>query len=273
MRVLVSVDMEGIAGVVAGDDVQPGHHEYERNRAYMTAEANAAVRGVLAHDPDATVLVADAHSGFRNLLPHELDRRCTLIRGKPRAHGMVAGLDHDVDAVVFIGYHGRAGLGTSVLSHTISGAAISAVRCNGRELGETGLNAALAAHYDVAPVLAAGDDTLAGEAEEAVPGMFGVPVKWALGAYAAQNLHPEEACARIEAAVPDALAERANVRPLHVEAPVDLEVDLVRPGMTERALLVPGVKRRGGRTLGYVADDIAAAHDLVTLFAVLATTD
>ena len=84
MRVLVSVDMEGVAGVVHGDDVRPGHPEYERNRRYMTGEANAAVRGVLAYDADATVIVADSHAGFRNLLPHELDRRCTLVRGKPR---------------------------------------------------------------------------------------------------------------------------------------------------------------------------------------------
>lgn len=271
MRVLVSVDMEGIAGVVAGDDVRPGHHEYERNRQYMTGEANAAVRGVLTHSPDATILVADAHANFRNLLPHELDRRCTLVRGKPRGHGMVAGLSDDVDAVIFIGYHGRAGLGTSVLAHTISGAAIAAVRCNGRELGETGLNAALASHYGAVPVLAAGDDTLASEAEETVPGLFGVPVKWALGAGAARNLHPDEACARIEAAVPDALAERANVRPLQLEGPVDLEVDFLNPRMVEHALLVPGVQRRGGCSLGYVAADITVAHDLVSLFAVLAT--
>lgn len=61
MRVLVSVDMEGIAGVVDGEDVSPGHGEYERNQSLITAEANAAVRGVYACDPGAQVLVTEAH--------------------------------------------------------------------------------------------------------------------------------------------------------------------------------------------------------------------
>ena len=80
MRVLVSVDMEGIAGVVDSDDIRPGHAEYERNRVLLTAEANAAVRGVFAHDADATVLVTEAHAAFRNLLPERLDRRAELLR-------------------------------------------------------------------------------------------------------------------------------------------------------------------------------------------------
>src|SRR5581483_8932287 len=87
MRVLVSVDMEGIAGVVDADDVRPGHAEYERNRNQITAEANAAVRGVFAFEPDAEVLVTDAHAGFRNLLPEQLDRRAELLRGKPKPDG------------------------------------------------------------------------------------------------------------------------------------------------------------------------------------------
>lgn len=273
MRVLVSVDMEGIAGVVAGDDVHPGHAEYERNRSYMTGEASAAVRGVLAHDAGAEVLVADAHAGFRNLLPHELDRRCTLLRGKPRDHGMLAGVDGGVDAVCFIGYHGMAGTGRSVLAHTVSGATIAGVRCDGRELGETGLNAALAAHYGAAPVLAAGDDSLAREAEEIVPGLYAVTVKWALGGSAARNLHPDEACDRIEAAVPRALAERADVRPPHFDSEVDLEVDVHVPRMTERALLVPGVHLRGPRTLGYTAPDFPTAYGLVSLFATLGSAE
>jgi D-amino peptidase len=32
--------------VVDVDDIRPGHPEYERNRALLTAEASAAVRGV-----------------------------------------------------------------------------------------------------------------------------------------------------------------------------------------------------------------------------------
>src|ERR1700733_11000581 len=134
MRVLVSVDMEGAAGVVDPEDVRPGHSEYERNRRQLTAEAGAAVRGVHAADPEAEVLVTEAHAAFRNLLPELLDRRSVLLRGKPKPYGMMAGLADNVDAVVCIGYHGKAGTPGSVLAHTINSGVIADVRCEGRGL-------------------------------------------------------------------------------------------------------------------------------------------
>ena len=120
MQVLISVDMEGIAGVVDRDDISPGHAEYDRSRVLLTAEASAAVRGVYAYDADARVLVTEAHAAFRNLLPEQLDRRAELLRGTPKPWGMMSGLDTDTDAVVFIGYHGKAGTPRSVMAHTIA---------------------------------------------------------------------------------------------------------------------------------------------------------
>jgi D-amino peptidase len=272
MRVLVSVDMEGVAGVVAPDDISPGNPEYERNRGYMTDEASAAVRGILAHDPDASVVVCDAHARFRNLLPHRLDRRSTLLRGSPRRHGMLTGVDREVDAVCFVGYHGKAGTTRSVLAHTISGGTIARVRCNGRELGELGLNAALAAHYDAVPILAAGDDTLVREAEVDVPGITTVAVKWAFGNRAAEGLHPEEACARIEAATKAALASCADAHPPNFAGPVDLELDVLRPVMTELASLIPGVEMRAPLTLGFLAPDFQSAYNMIDIFAALAAS-
>ena len=269
MRVLVSVDMEGVAGVVDSADVRPGEREYERNRHLMTAEANAAVRGILAAAPDAEVLVGDAHAQFRNLVPERLDRRVRLVRGKPKPHGMLAGIETGVDTCVFIGYHGRAGTPRSVLAHTVSSAVIADVRCDGRSLGELGLNAALAAHHGAVPVLVSGDDTVAAEAAADVPGMSAVEVKRALGARAADSLHPDEACERIEAGCVAALERRAEVRPPRFDAEVELEVDVLTPAMTELALLVPGMERPSGTTLRYRAPDFPSAHRLVSLVAVL----
>lgn len=195
MRVLISVDMEGVAGVVSQDDIRPGNAEYERNRIYMTNEASAAVRGILAYEPEATVVVCDAHAQFANLIPDRLSCGCTLLRGSPRRHSMLTGIDDGVDAVCFVGYHGKAGTARSVLAHTVSGGTIAQVRCNGQELGELGLNAALAAYYGAVPVLATGDDTLAREAQSVVPGITTVEVKRAVGNRAAEGLHPEESCA------------------------------------------------------------------------------
>jgi D-amino peptidase len=269
MRVLVSVDMEGIAGVVDRDGISPGHPEYERNRTLLTAEANAAVRGVCAYAADAQVLVTEAHAAFRNLLPGLLDRRAELLRGDPKPDGMMAGLADGVEAVLFIGYHGKAGTPRSVMSHTISGAVVADVRCDGRSLGELGLNTALAAHSGVPAVLVSGDDTVAAEAEEVAPGMHTVVVKRALGARAAALLHPDEACERIESEVPKALADREAVRALRFDGPVLLEVEVLRPHMTERALLVPGMERTDGCTLRYRAPDFPTAYGVTELIALL----
>lgn len=272
MRILVSVDMEGIAGVVDSADVRPGQPEYERNRKLMTAEASAAVRGVHTYDQAAEVLVTDAHAAFRNLLPDQLDRRAELLRGKPKPDGMLGGLGDGIDALVCIGYHGKAGTGRSVLAHTISSAVIADVRIDGRSLGELGLNVARAAHEGVPTVLVAGDDTVAAEAAQVAPGMHAVVVKRALGGTAAASLHPDEACERIEQAVPRALAERETVRPLRFDGAVDLEVDVLAPRMTERAQLIPGMELKGGQTLRYLAADYPTAYRVMQLIAVLGAT-
>jgi D-amino peptidase len=269
MRVLISVDMEGIAGVVDAEDVSPGHREYERSRILLTGETNAAVRGVYAYGAGAEVLVTEAHAGFRNILPELLDRRAELLRGKPKPDGMMAGLADGVDAVLFIGYHGKAGTPRSVLSHTINSRVITDVRYDGQSLGELGLNTALAAHAGVPAVLVSGDDTVAAEAAEVAPGMHTVVVKRALGAVAAASLHPDEAQTRIERAVPPALADRQAIRSLRFDGPVLLEVDVLVPRMTERALLVPGIERKDACTLRYPAPDFPTAYRVTQLIAML----
>lgn len=270
MRILISVDMEGVAGVVAPDDIKPGHAEYERNRAYMTDEASAAVRGVLAAAPDADIVVVDAHAGFRNILPDRLVPGCTLVRGSPRRYAMMTGIDQRVDAVCFVGYHGKAGTPTSVLAHTISGATIASVRCNGIELGELGLNVELAAHHGASCVLATGDDTLVEEAVSLIPGIECVAVKKALGNRAAQSLHPDEACRRIQAAARKALSGQISAAAPRFDGPIDLEVDMLRPAMTERSLGIPGVALRAPLTLGFSATNYADAYELIEVFTVLA---
>ncbi|MFI2081207.1 M55 family metallopeptidase [Streptomyces rubiginosohelvolus] len=135
MKALISVDMEGISGIVHSSETNPERYDYQRGRELMTAEANAVIAGVLDAEPTADVLVADAHGTFRNLLPEQLDRRARLVRGKPRALNMLAGLDEETDAALFVGYHVRAGEGPGVLAHTMNGEILD-VRVTGRAPGE-----------------------------------------------------------------------------------------------------------------------------------------
>ncbi|MFI7893756.1 M55 family metallopeptidase [Streptomyces sp. Cmuel-A718b] len=272
MKALISVDMEGISGIVHSSETNPERYDYQRGRELMTAEANAVIAGVLDAEPTADVLVADAHGTFRNLLPEQLDRRARLVRGKPRALNMLAGLDEETDAALFVGYHVRAGEGPGVLAHTMNGEILD-VRVTGRSLGEIGLNAAMVGHLGVPVVLLSGDDAACAELTELVPAAVTVPVKEALGAAAAVTLHPEEARDRLRRAAADAITRRAEIRPLTLApTPLDVEVDLAGAHTVDLATLVPGVTRAAGaRTVAFAAPDYATAYRLILLLAQLAT--
>ncbi|WP_329166726.1 M55 family metallopeptidase [Streptomyces sp. NBC_01267] len=271
MKVLISVDMEGVSGIVHPSETNPERYDYERGRALMTAEANAVIAGVLDAEPHAVVWVADAHGTFRNLLPEELDRRARLVRGKPRPLGMLGGLDEDTDAVLFVGYHARAGRGPGVLAHTMSDATLD-VRVAGRSLGEIGLNAAMAGKLGVPVVMLSGDDTACAELRELVPSAVTVAVKEALAQAAAVVLHPEEAREQLRRAAAEAIARRAMVSPLTMAGPLTVEVDLSSPHMVDLATLVPGVSRvEGSRTITFTTTDFAEAYRLVLLLVQLSS--
>ncbi|MFD6803941.1 M55 family metallopeptidase [Streptomyces cyaneofuscatus] len=271
MKVLISVDMEGISGIVHPNETNPDRYDYERGRALMTAEANSVIAGVLDAEPTAVVWVADAHGPFRNLLPEELDRRAHLVRGKPRPLGMLGGLDEGTDAVLLVGYHARAGRGPAVLAHTMNDGILD-VRVAGRSMGEIGLNAAMAGHLAVPVVLLSGDDSACAELCDLVPSAVTVAVKEALGQGAAVVLHPEEARERLRRAATEAIARHAEVSPLTLAGPLEVEVDLSAPFMVDLATLVPAVSRaEGGRTVTFTAADFAEAYRLVLLLAQLAT--
>jgi D-amino peptidase len=257
MHVFVSIDMEGIAAVVDSAETQPGA-DYEWARRLMTEEANAAVRGILDASPDACVTVADAHASFRNILPELLDARARLIRGKPRPLWMMEGVDADADAAFLVGYHGRAGTGRSVLSHTYSDA-IADLRLNGRSVGEIGLNAAVAGHFGVPVVLVTGDDSVRAEVAELLPAAQTVVVKRPIGFNAAESVSPEEAQRRIAEAATAAISRLDAVPPFVVGPPVEVEIDLRGPWAVDRVLTLPRLERDGGRTVSYRAEDVLEA--------------
>jgi len=265
MKILISADMEGVSGIVHPAETNPGGGDYERGRELMTAEVNAAVAGVLEAVPAASVLVADAHGSYRNLLPEDLDRRARLVRGRPRPLGMLAGLDDDTAAVLLIGYHARAGAGPAVLAHTISDAVLD-VRVDGRPLGEIGLAAALAGHHGAPVVLLTGDDAACAELRDLIPSAATVAVKHALGQGAAAALHPEEARDQIHRAAAKAVRRAAQTPVFALPGPLRVEVDLASPAALDLAPLIPGVTRApGARTLTFTAQDMAQAYGLVQL--------
>ena len=146
MNLLISVDMEGIAGVVLPEHTMAGK-EYDRFRHQMTAEANAAIAGAAAAGAN-NIVVNDAHGAMTNVLIEELDPRAELISGRPKPLAMMQGISEEIDRVFFIGYHGMSGTSAAILEHTWHGGILE-VHINGILVGECGVNAALAGHFNV----------------------------------------------------------------------------------------------------------------------------
>lgn len=211
MRILVSVDIEGVAGVTHTEQTRSGNGEYEKARACMTVEANAAIEGAFAGGA-TEVLVNDSHGTFRNLLPAQLDTRARLITGKPRYLGMMAGVERDCDAVFMVGYHSKAQT-RGILAHTINSAAFRKVLVNGVELGEAGLYGALAGEYDTPVALLSGDDVFLGETLALFPGALGVETKQAQGLTTCVSLSPEAARHAIRTQATQAMAVIPGLKP------------------------------------------------------------
>ena len=135
LKVYISADMEGVVGVVTSDQLGPSGFEYQRFRAIMTREVNAAIDA--AREMGATeILVSDSHGNGENLLIEDLPPDVQLIRAWPRPHMMMEGIDETFDAAIFIGYHSSTTNTRGVRAHTISSANLTAVRLNGVEMLE-----------------------------------------------------------------------------------------------------------------------------------------
>lgn len=271
MKVLIAADMEGISGVVHWDQVSPNHPEYARFRSLMTADVNAAIRGAFLGGA-SEVVVSDGHSNGRNILIEEMDPRARLNSGSPSPFSMVQGIDHNVQGLIFIGYHARVGTQSAILEHTWSSESIANLWINGDPFGEIGLNAAVAGHFNVPLIMISGDQAACSEAQNLVNGLEAVVVKYASSRMAAECLSPQEAQHDIEAGAQQAvssLLRNAAPQPLRIPPPMTMVVEMVRSEMADRASLLPGIKREG-RRVAYSAGNMPSIYTAFRAIASLA---
>ncbi|SAK74875.1 M55 family metallopeptidase [Caballeronia ptereochthonis] len=198
MKVLISVDIEGIAGVFHPEQTRAGNGEYEQARRWMTREANAAALGAFEGGA-SQVWINDSHGGFRNLVPDLLDARARLVLGKPRTLGMMAGLEGAPELVFMIGYHARA-QSRGILAHTINSTAFARVTLDGEEAGEAALYGRLAEERGARVALLTGDDVFGAETLPAFPGARFLCVKTAHGYSSGVTETPAAACDAIQLA-------------------------------------------------------------------------
>lgn len=261
MKILIAADMEGISGVVNWEQVKPGTSEWQRFRRIMTEDVNAAISGALEAGVEE-IMVSDGHWNSDNIMIDLLNPRATYNYGTPRPLSMVEGIDQGVDAVFFIGFHARVGTQSAILDHTWSNIVVGNVWLNEQIVGETGLNAALAGHFNVPVLLISGDQAVNKEARDLIPGIQTVVVKQASGRYAANCLHPKQAQKLIQDGARMAIQAFQNgegPEVFKVKQPVQAKIELKSTELADRAQIVPGVQRISAKDIVFVAEDMPTA--------------
>ncbi len=263
MKILIAADMERVTGVVHWDQVNPAHAEYPRFRKLMTEDVNAAIRGAFAGGATA-VTVTDGHNNGRNLLIEELDSRASLTCGSPAPLSMVHGVDEGVEAVIYVGYHGRMGAINAILDHTWSDERVSGLWINDRAFSEAGLNGAVCGQFDVPIIMVSGDQSLCAEVRE----FFGneietAQVKKAVSRMSAECLPPAVTSKLIEEGSQRAV-EKLKIKnapkPFKVSKPIKLTLEFEQSDMADRAALMPHAKRTVHRRVEYIADDMVTIY-------------
>jgi D-amino peptidase len=270
VRVFISADLEGISGVVHNDQTSSEGKDYNRARALMTGEVNAAIEGALAGGA-SYVLVNDSHGSMRNILIEDVHPGAVLITGTGKPLQMVQGIDSSFQAAFFVGYHARMGAG-GVLNHTISGASVANIWVNETLVGETGLNAMVAGYYGVPVVLVTGDQYLATEARQLMPWVHAVEVKQATGRYSAACLPPARARELIKAGAARALAGLANAQPVVPRSPVRIKLQLRDSGQADGAARFPGIEQVDPLTVAYTGRDYLEAFRAVRSMIAMSAT-
>jgi D-amino peptidase len=241
-KVFISVDMEGISGVVDPAQLGPDGFEYQRAREWMTGEVNAAIAGIRSSG-SAEIVVFDSHGNGQSLLIDKVPDDVRIVRGFPRPLEMMQGLDDSFSAAIFIGYHASEWTADAVRGHTISSARLLGVKLNGNEVSEGIYNAALAGHFNVPIAFVSGDRLAVTQIQKAVPGVEGAIVKEPYGYHSAQTVTPARGQTMIREGVTRAMGKVGSLQPYRLTTPIALEVGFKLTIDAEKAAFVPGLSR------------------------------
>jgi D-amino peptidase len=263
LKIYISADMEGVVGVVTGEQLSPGGFEYERFREFMTAEVNAAIDAARAAGATEFV-ISDSHGNGQNLLIDRLPDDVTVIRSWPRELSMMAGIDETFDGVIFVGYHASTANTRGVRAHTMSSANITGLRLNGIEMTEGSMAAAAAGHFGVPVIMVSGDDVAVAENQVLIGNIEGAVVKWSKGFHSAETLTPEAAYEVIRTRTKSAIDRIDQFQPYVLETPIELELTLKNYTPVELLGYLPNVERVNSHTIRFVGKDIIEVSNFLT---------
>ncbi len=247
MKVYLSADIEGTAGITTWPEAELNHPDYPEHREEMTREVLAACDGAIAAGAK-DILIKDAHDSGRNILQKDLPECARLIRGwSGHPFSMVQELDATFDAAMLLGYHSKAGDETNPLAHTLT-LRVMRMRLNGEPVSEFVLQTYAASYVGVPVVFVSGDRQICADARAINANIVAVPVSEGKGP-STISLSPKAACAKIRQGVEKAL--NGNLRKSLVKLPKRfvLEVEYSNPVNAYKASWYPGAKHIGNRTI------------------------
>ena len=255
VKIYISADMEGIVGVVTGEQLGPQGFEYARFREFMTQEVNAAIEGAIAGGA-TEIVVGDSHGNGQNLLIEKLPRDVLLVRSWPRPLGMMQGIDETFAGAMFIGYHTATTSLTGVRAHTLSSARLADVRLKGKSVSEAGLSAAIAGHFNVPIILVSGDDAVVKETTDLLGNIEGAVVKWASGFHSAKTMTPEASYQLIRSKAQQAVRRISEFKPYKLAGPIELDVRFKNYRPSEVLSYLSIVERTDAHSIRFVGKDI-----------------
>jgi D-amino peptidase len=261
LKIFISVDMEGIGGVVHSDQTSASGSEYGRARRLMVEEVNAAIDGALEAGA-SEILVNDSHGSMRNILLEDLRPPAQLISNFFKPMGMMQGLDQTCNAVFFIGYHAKAGSPVGVLAHTGSSAIVD-LKINGISVGEGGMNIFAAGALGVPVVLVSGDQEAVAQTKQLINNIEGVAVKEAIGTNAAKFIQPQEARKLIRDGARQVLRRLNEFKPYRLSSPFKFEITFSTTAHADIAEQIPTVTRQDARTISYTTPDYLQGYRLL----------
>lgn len=266
LKVFISVDMEGIAGVVTSEQLGPSGFEYQRAREWMTLEALAAVEG--AKEAGATeIVIADSHGNGQNLLIERFPMDVTIIRSWPRPLGMMEGIDSTFAAAIFIGYHSSTANPDGVRAHTFSSANYHSFKANGRELSEGGWNAMIAGYFGVPVALVSGDEAAIADLKAVAPDVEGAIIKHSISFHSAATATPAASQALIKLRVKSALTRLGNIKPVARVAPVTIDLTFKNYQPSQVLAYLPLFTRVGSHGIRFQSKDILEAQRILQFIA------
>jgi D-amino peptidase len=224
-KVYIFTDMEGCSGVTGGEHISGALKE--DGKRLMAEDMNACIAGCFAAGATA-VVVRDGHSSGSNVNARVVDARAKLIQG-PTPKVRYKELD-GAAAVILLGYHAKALTPQAVLAHSYSSASIQGMWLNGREVGEIGVDMAIAAEHKVPVVLVTGDEQAVAEAQTWLPEVGVCATKRGTGPQSAELIPVEQSHRNIQEATAAALRRRAAIPCLKISYPATLRWDYLPAG-------------------------------------------